>query len=96
MTSLSQLNDTESQLNKQVFSLLLFNSFIESGGASDEPLAYELTATARTSVSRLLTNQLNSFADRYIKGFDINVAVLILTTKHQAREKQLLPMSLWA
>lgn len=72
---LSQLNQDESALNKQVFSLLLFNSFIQSSAVSDKPFAYELSSTARTSVSRLLTQQLNNFTARHIKGFNIDVGV---------------------
>jgi hypothetical protein len=74
-SKLNQLNQNENQLNKQVFSLLVFNNFISQGAASETPLAYELNATARSSVSNLLTQQLNSFTDRYIKGFDVNVDV---------------------
>jgi len=72
---LAQLNQNESQLHKQVFSLLLFNSFIESTSASNRSTAYELNATARTSVSKLLTRQISSFADRYVKYVDVDVGV---------------------
>ncbi|MCB2197227.1 MAG: translocation/assembly module TamB [Bacteroidetes bacterium] len=72
---LVQLNQNESQLHKQVFSLLLFNSFIESTSASNKTSTYELNATARTSVSKLLTRQISSFADRYIKYVDLDVGV---------------------
>jgi len=72
---LAQLNQNESQLHKQVFSLLLLNSFIESTSASNRSTAYELNATARTSVSKLLTRQISSFANRYIKYVDLDVGV---------------------
>lgn len=74
-TKLTQLNREETELNKQVFSLLLFNSFMESSVTQPTSSAYELNATARTSVSKLLSRQLNSFADRYIDFVDLDVAV---------------------
>jgi translocation and assembly module TamB len=72
---LSQLNQDESELNKQVFSLLLFNSFMQTGATAERSVEYELSSTARTSVSRLLTQQINNFAQRHIKGFDVGVDV---------------------
>ncbi len=72
---LARLNKDETELNKQVFSLLLFNSFMQGTTSANRPVAYELNSTARSSVSRILTQQLNSFAERYIKGFNVNIAV---------------------
>lgn len=72
---LSQLNQEEAQLNKQIFSLLLLNSFMESSTIQPSSSAYGLSATARTSVSKLLSRQLNSFADRYVNFVDLDLAV---------------------
>ncbi len=72
---LSQLNQEEAQLNKQIFSLLLFNSFMERSTIQPSSSAYGLNATARTSVSKLLSRQLNNFADRYINFVDLDLAV---------------------
>ena len=76
----SKLNDlkapgNESSLNKQVLSLLAFKQFmpqnpLEIGGESSD-----LEATARNSVSRLLSNQLNNFSKKYIKGVTVNFDV---------------------
>jgi hypothetical protein len=74
-TKISQLNQDESELNKQVFSLLLFNSFIQRSSVPNTPFAYELNSTARSSVSRILTQQLNNFTSNHIKDFDIDVGV---------------------
>jgi len=74
-TKLSRLNQEETQLNKQVFSLLLFNSFMETSVTHPTTTAYELNATARSSVSKLLSRQINNFADRYIDFVDLDVAV---------------------
>ena len=72
---LAMINSDETELNKQVFSLLLFNSFFQGSAGATNPVASELNATARSSVSRILTQQLNSIAERYIKGFNVNIAV---------------------
>ncbi|AZA80709.1 cell envelope biogenesis protein AsmA [Chryseobacterium lactis] len=68
---LAQLRTQESEMNKQVFALLLLNRFIgenpfESGaGMSAETMA-------RQSVSKILSQQLNNLAADLIKGVDLN------------------------
>jgi hypothetical protein len=68
---LAQLRTQESEMNKQVFALLLLNRFIgenpfESGaGMSAETMA-------RQSVSKILSQQLNNLAAGLIKGVDLN------------------------
>ncbi len=66
------LNENESELNKQVFSLLLFNSFLSEGVGNKNPLAYELTNTAQKSLSSLLSASLNRFTSQYISGANIS------------------------
>lgn len=71
---LKQLNheSSESELNKQVFALLILGRFVPSdptaGGGG-------MSATARNSVSRLLNTQLEKFSDKYIKGIDLNLSL---------------------
>jgi len=68
---LAQLRTEESEMNKQVFALLLLNRFIgenpfeNSAGLSTE-------AMARQSVSKILSQQLNNLASGLIKGVDLN------------------------
>jgi hypothetical protein len=71
---LQRLRENPSELNKQVFSLLLLGSFIsqQSGGGG---IADAGRAVALSSVSSLLTNQLNRLADNYVKGVDINIGI---------------------
>ncbi|MEL7148924.1 MAG: translocation/assembly module TamB domain-containing protein, partial [Bacteroidota bacterium] len=73
-SKLLQLNGQESELNKQVFSMLLFNRFLSenalSGGSSGS-----LTGTARNSVSKFLTQQFNGLAGKYIKGVQVNLGI---------------------
>ncbi len=75
-TKVLNVNRDEAELNKQVFALLALNRFIADnpfqslvgggGGAS---------TLARSSVSNLLTEQLNNLASDLIKGVDINFGV---------------------
>lgn len=62
------------ELNKQVFALLVLNTFIApdplSGGGGGG-----VEGAARKSVSNLLSQQLNKMADRYISGFDLNIGL---------------------
>ena len=71
----SRLNRDESELNKQVFSLLLFNRFMSGQAASGDPMTYTFSNQSRQSVSALLSKQLDRFADRYIKGVDLDVNI---------------------
>ncbi len=72
---LNELNQSESELNKQVFALLIIGNFIQ-----DDPLAAvtagpDISSTARNSASRILSHQLNRLSDRYIRGIDIHFEV---------------------
>ena len=71
-TKLDQIRQEPSEMNKQVFAVLLLNRFIgenpfssEAGGTSGESLA-------RQSVSKILSQQLNNLAGDLIKGVELN------------------------
>lgn len=75
LARLNQINQDESELNKQVFALLILGNFIQ-----DDPLAAVtagpgISTTARTSASRLLSQQLNRLSDRYIRGVELSFDV---------------------
>lgn len=75
---LGQLRQEPSELNKQVFAVLLLNRFVgenpfESSGGGGGGL--NAGAFARQSVSKLLTEQLNDLAAGLIEGVDINFDV---------------------
>lgn len=71
---IQQLNQQESDLNKQVFSLMVLNRFVPDGsGASNA--SGGASAMARSSVSQLLSSQLNSLSSQYVKGVDLNMAL---------------------
>jgi translocation and assembly module TamB len=71
---LSQLNEDESELNKQVFALLVLNRFVQ-----EDPLASEsgsgAEGIARQSVGRFLSQQLNQWSSRHISGVELNFDV---------------------
>ena len=67
---LNSINSDEAELNKQVFSLLVFNSFMASSNGSSGSDASDF---ARSSVSRLMSDQLNKISAQYIKGVEVDV-----------------------
>jgi hypothetical protein len=70
---LQDINQQESELNKQVFALLILKRFI-----SDNPFESEgggtLAGTARKSVSKLLSEQLNKLSSN-VKGIELSFDV---------------------
>jgi hypothetical protein len=75
-TKLQNVNRDPNELNKQVFALLALNRFIANnpfqslaGGGGG------VSSLARSSVSKLLTEQLNNLASDLIQGVDINFGV---------------------
>ncbi len=68
---ITNLNKNESEVNKQVFSLLVFNSFLIEGSTQRAPLSYELNNTARQTLGNLLSKQLNRFSSQYITSADV-------------------------
>lgn len=68
---LQQLRNEESELNKQVFGLLLLNRFVgENPFDSGSGLSAE--SLARQSVSKILSQQLNNLTEDLIEGVDLN------------------------
>ncbi len=69
---LNQLSQNESELNKQVFALLTIGSFIPENPFDAGMEGPGVSAAARSSASRLLTQQLNRLSDQYVRGIDIH------------------------
>lgn len=70
-SKLEQLRTEESELNKQVFALLILNRFIGEN-PFETNVNVSASSMARQSASRLLSQQLNSLASDLITGVDIN------------------------
>ncbi len=65
----------ESELNKQVFGLLVLGGFIPESSSSDINSSAIATTALANSVNSLLASQLNRFANQYVKGVNIDVGI---------------------
>ncbi|MBL7950591.1 MAG: translocation/assembly module TamB domain-containing protein [Flavobacteriales bacterium] len=74
LNQLAQQGNAE-ELNRQVFGLLVLNSFIQDEGSGGDPSSGIATSAARNSVNGLLTDQMNKLTGRYLKGVDISLGV---------------------
>jgi hypothetical protein len=71
-TKLQQVRSDASELNKQVFALLLLNRFVGENPLESAGDPLNAGQMAFQSASQILSNQLNQFAGSLIKGVDIN------------------------
>ncbi|NBC81863.1 MAG: hypothetical protein GVY19_00635 [Bacteroidetes bacterium] len=69
---LNNVNQNESEVNKQAFSLLLFNRFSSEAPGGSSAVSYNLQNTAMESLSNVISEQLNRFSGQYIKGVDVS------------------------
>ncbi|MDD3005115.1 translocation/assembly module TamB domain-containing protein [Flavobacterium sp.] len=69
---LAQLRQQPSELNKQVFALLLLNRFIGENPFSSEAGTSDASSIARQSVSKILSQQLNNLASDLIDGIELD------------------------
>jgi len=71
---LSQLNsaNNEAELNKQVFALLVFNTFIAPDPLATGGSGSYVETLARNSASQLLSSQLNRLSSSVLKGVNLN------------------------
>ncbi|MFW6363037.1 MAG: translocation/assembly module TamB domain-containing protein [Spirochaeta sp.] len=73
-TAVQNINQHETSRNTQAFALIVLNQFIrEDFSGIDETAA--LGSGTRSSVSELLTYQLNALSNQFIPGVDISFAV---------------------
>ncbi|HEY0731928.1 MAG TPA: translocation/assembly module TamB domain-containing protein, partial [Chitinophagaceae bacterium] len=72
---LQQIRQEPSELNKQVFALLLLNRFIGENPFESSSESFSMSDFAKQSVSRLLTEQLNNLASGLVQGVDINFGI---------------------
>ena len=74
---LKSLRQDQSQINKQVFALLILNRFLPENtsdffSGSNSGLNSQAEGVARSSVSKLISDQLGRLASNVLKGFDVN------------------------
>jgi translocation and assembly module TamB len=65
----------QSELNKQVFGLLVMGGFLPETSAADIDQTQVATTAIYNSVNALLATQLNRFASQYVKGVNIDVGI---------------------
>ena len=86
---LQVLRQEPAEMNKQVFALLLLGRFISENPFASSGAGGGSTAEsfARSSVSKLLSEQLNSLASDLVKGVDINFDVESTTADYTTGER---------
>jgi len=67
---LNLLNENPSDLNKQVFALLVLGRFVQENPFQNE--ATGLASAARNTVSTLLSSQLNQWSSKLVPGVEMN------------------------
>ena len=72
---LQQVRADQSELNKQVFALLLLNRFVDENPLESNGTPSTAESYARQSASRILTDQLNRLAGSLVPGVDLNFGV---------------------
>jgi translocation and assembly module TamB len=72
---LNELNGQESELNKQVFALLVLGRFIPENPFASTVENVGLSDFARSSASQILSAQLNRLSEQYIAGANLNVGL---------------------
>jgi hypothetical protein len=70
---LSLLNEDPSSLNKQVFALLVLGRFIQENPLQTESSG--ISTTARATVSKFLSEQLNQMSSKIVPGVELNFDV---------------------
>ena len=85
---LTELRKEPSELNKQVFALLLLTRFINENPFQTSGGGITAESFARASVSKLLTEQLNQLATDLIKGVDLNFDVVSQTDDYTTGTRQ--------
>jgi len=72
---LNELNGQESELNKQVFALLVLGRFIQENPLTSAGGNGGLSDFARSSASQILSAQLNRLSEQYLAGANLNVGL---------------------
>jgi hypothetical protein len=72
---LNELNGQESELNKQVFALLVLGRFIPENPLASSSGNEGLSDFARSSASQILSAQLNRLSEQYLAGASLNVGL---------------------
>ncbi len=72
---LNQIRTDKSELNKQVFAVIILNHFVGENPFQNGAGGGGAEAIARQSASRFISEQLNKFAGGLVKGLDLQLGV---------------------
>jgi translocation and assembly module TamB len=72
---LNQIREDPNEMNKQVFSLLTLNRFIAEDPMASSGGGDPYSSAARSSASKLLSQQLNKASGKYVKEVDLNLGL---------------------
>ena len=84
---LQELETEPSEMNKQVFALILLNRFVNENPFDNTYGTFDVQNYALSSVSKILTNQLNNLAKGLIDGVDVNFD-LVTTADYTTGDKR--------
>lgn len=74
-SKLAYIRGDAGELNKQVFALLLLNRFVQEDPLKNSAEGTSLATTAKSSVSKILADQINDLAASLIQGVDLNFGI---------------------
>ena len=83
-SKITTINSNESEVNKQVFALLVLNRFMVSDNNSSANTGSDF---ARRSVSRMMSNELNKLSAKYVDGLQIDVDVQSYNEVNNGQQK---------
>ncbi len=93
---LQQINSLESdEINKQIISLLMLNKFTPINNLANNPNANNSSSFGATTVSELLSGQLNQWISQLNNTIDVNVRVKPKTESTEAEYGVALSKKLW-
>jgi len=74
-TKLEQIRRDGAELNKQVFALLLLGRFVQENPLENSAEGTSLLGSVKSSVSKILADQLNNLAGSLIQGVNLNFGI---------------------
>lgn len=69
---LQQIRNDASELNKQVFAVLLLNRFVQDDPLKSDAAGTNIGLMAKQSAGKILTDQLNQISGNLVKGVELN------------------------
>ena len=84
---LAELREQEGEMNKQVFALMVFGAFVAADPLAGTGTNY-ISDLAKSSVSNILSSQLNKLSSQYVKGVDLNFDLKSVTEYSNGVEEE--------